>query len=366
MKKSDGLKLTLSKEVLENALATLQPFVEKKDATAITSHILFEVEKDSLILKASDLEIGLSVKISEFTASGDGKFTASGKKTLDLVRGFRNDGEITIEVNGENITIKQKKVKHKLPSMEPDMFPNKEFNLDSIEQSELTVNNESLITGIKKIIPAIATNNPKYEVNGALFDIRDEAINLVSTDTKRLAVFKIKHAGSNKPKQVIIHKKAITEIQKIFLDEIKMFYDGTNLTIKSGNYYFFTKVINGRYPDYERIIPREHKHVFTLNTAAFIEAIEQVSILEPRIKITFKNGEIDFASVDDGNESSEASIETEIKIDEPLTISLNSKYFLEFLKHCDGETFDMKINDANVPFTLESGDFTTITMPEFL
>ena len=100
-----------------------------------------------------------------------------------------------------------------------------------------------LVKSIKKIAPAIDTNNPKFELNGSLIDIKDGFINLVATDTKRLAITKMEKETEHNF-SLIIPKKAISEIQKLFLDTIEMFYDENTLIASSTNFQFFTKLIS--------------------------------------------------------------------------------------------------------------------------
>ena len=108
---------------------------------------------------------------------------------------------------------------------------------------------------LKKILPCIDSNNPKFELNGALLDIKQNYINIVGTDTKRLAVFKFANEASNEF-SLIIPKKAINEIQKLFFDKIEIYYD-ENVLIAQAKILSFHKTDNGKFPDYERVIPKD-------------------------------------------------------------------------------------------------------------
>ena len=139
---------------------------------------------------------------------------------------------------------------------------------------------------LKKILPCIDSNNPKFELNGALLDIKQNYINIVGTDTKRLAVFKFANEASNEF-SLIIPKKAINEIQKLFFDKIEIYYDENVLIAQSQNFEFFTKLINGKFPDYERVIPKDITIRFELSRDKMVEGIKTISMLSDQMKITF-------------------------------------------------------------------------------
>ncbi|MDR2099238.1 MAG: DNA polymerase III subunit beta [Campylobacteraceae bacterium] len=271
----------------------------------------------------------------------------------------RNDHK---EKDNDSVIIKQMRSKYKLPSFESSMFPEFEQNPSL---NEIIIDSVNLINGLRKITPAISTNNPKFELNGALIDVRNSVINLVSTDTKRLALFKIdQSAEKNLP--IILPKKAIAEIQKIFSSNIKLFFDETNLIISNEDYYFFTKVINGKFPDYERIIPRDISNTFILNTEKMIDALKQVSILSPEIKITFEESQISMETIESSNEEAKTGFEAEIKLENPITLAVNSKFILDFLSQCQSENFEIGIHEPTMPFVLTSDNFSTIIMPIIL
>ena len=231
------MKLIVKKQAFENALVSLQPFLERKDFSHITSHIYMTATQDSLILKASDNEIGLSVKITDFILEEEGSTTCNGKKLLDIIRIVKQD-DIIFNSSESLLHIKQGRSNYKLPTFDPNEFPEfpKSNNLPKVE-----INSLKLINAFKKAMPSVDTNNPKFELNGALIDIKDNQISIVSTDTKRLALIKLPHELTQ-TLSLIIPKKAISEIQKLFFNELEIYFDNTNFIIMNENYHFFTKV----------------------------------------------------------------------------------------------------------------------------
>jgi len=238
------MNITIGKSVIENILVHAGPFLEKKDTSQITSHIFLNASNNNLTVKATDYEIGFLVTTDNVNIQREGSITANGKKFLDIVR-ILKDGNIDLEIKKDTLHISQGHSNFKLPTFSHNEFP--EF--PSYEgKARISIESHTLIESLKKITPAIDTNNPKFELNGALIDIQNTSINFASTDTRRLAVVNVNNASDNEL-SIIIPKKAIIEIQKLFFDNIELYYDDTNLIIHSAQYTFFTKLINGKFPE---------------------------------------------------------------------------------------------------------------------
>ncbi len=352
------MKVSINKNVLETVLINTQPYLEKKDLSQITSHLCLIAKNNSLEIKASDYEIGLNYQTTNINIHDEGIATANGKKLLDIIKILKDD-DVILETIQDYLYIKQKNSKYKLPMFNPQEFP--EF--PSIEDKpKFNIDSSALVRAIKKIAPAIDTNNPKFELNGALIDIKTDRINIVSTDTKRLALSTIETSSTEELK-LIIPKKAINEIPKLFSDEIEIFYDENILIAKSKNFLFFTKLINGKFPEYERIIPKEKKHSLQLNRSKIIDAIRQISIISNEIKITFKSNEIVFESLNDDNIEAKTGIEIQTNLEDEIFLATHSRSLLDFLAQIEQNSFTLGYNDASLPFTLENENFITIVMP---
>ncbi len=352
------MKVSINKGVLETILINTQPYLEKKDLSQITSHILINTIEDELILKATDFEIGLSYNSKNVKIIDHGTATANGKKLLDIIKILKDD-EVILETINDNLYIKQNSSKFKLPMFNPNEFP----SFPKIDdKSKFNINSSLFVRSIKKIAPAIDSNNPKFELNGALIDIKNDFINLVSTDTRRLAIVKLENSTGN-TFSLIIPKKAIGEIQKLFFDEIEIYYDENTLIAKSSNFQFFTKLINGKFPDYERIIPKDKNYRLLLNRSKIVEAVKQISIISNEMKITFKSNKIVFESLNDENIEAKTEIEYTTGLDNDIYLATNSRYLIDFLSNIENSDFTLGFNDSSLPFTLEDENFITIVMP---
>jgi DNA polymerase-3 subunit beta len=353
------MKVRVQKQVIETLLINLQPFLEKKDASQITSHVYLQTQGDHCIVKGTDSEIGLQISSDQFQIDHEGHFTANGKKFLDIIRILKDD-EIVLELLGGNIlSIRQGESKFKLPIFDADEYPAFPTTED---KSTITLDSFNLIRNLKKISPAIDTNNPKFELNGALINIQNTQTDLVGTDTRRLAIASLEMTSQTEL-SLILPKKAILEIQKLFLDKIEIFYDETTLIIRNENYLFYTRLINGKFPDYKRIIPSTIKHRFELPKKGMIDAIRMITPISQEIKITFDGDAVSFHSISADNVEAKTKIEVQTGMKEPFEIAINSKYMLDFLAQADHDTFEIGLNEPTLPFMVKDDNFMTIIMP---
>jgi len=352
------MKIRVNKILIESILINLQPFLEKKDASQITSHIYFEAQNDICTIKATDEEIGLVITSKDIIIEDEGSFTANGKKILDIIRILKGE-EISLELIENYINIKQNKSKFKLPTFDSSTYPS--FPLIE-DKPQITLDSINLIKSLKKISPTIDNNNPKFELNGALLNIKNHSTQLVGTDTRRLAVVSLS-SQNEKEFSIIIPKKAILEIQKLFINQIKIYYDKTNLIIQNNNYYFFSRLINGNYPDYERIIPKESKISINLPKRELLESIKMITTISQEIKITFLPESIIFNSLTADNIEAKTELMIHTGLEEHFNLNVNSRYILDFINQIEEHEFQILLNEPTLPFILKDKNFITVIMP---
>ncbi|EDI9897234.1 DNA polymerase III subunit beta, partial [Campylobacter coli] len=214
------MKLSINKNTLESAVLLCNAYVEKKDSSTITSHLLFEADEDKLIIRASDFEIGINYKIRKIRVESGGFATANAKSIADVIKSLNNE-EVVLETIDNFLFIRQKSTKYKLPMFNHEDFP----NFPKTEgKNQFDIDSSDLSRSLKKILPSIDTNNPKYSLNGAFLDIKTDRINFVGTDTRRLAVYTLEKTN-NQEFHISIPKKAIMEMQKLFYEKIEIYYD---------------------------------------------------------------------------------------------------------------------------------------------
>jgi DNA polymerase III, beta subunit len=352
------MKALINKNALESIITNTNPYLEKKDLSAITSHISILAKDGVLNIKATDHEIGLSYKLTNVKIMDEGEATANGKKLLDIIRSLKDD-EVTLETVNNYLYIKQKNSKYKLPMYKFEDFP----KFPTIEnKNRFEIDAVMFGRSLKKILPNIDSNNPKFELNGAFIDIKENYINIVGTDTKRLSVFRLEMPTQNEF-SLIIPKKAISEIQKLFFDKIEIYYDENTLIAQSQNFEFFTKLINGKFPDYNRVIPKEIKRRLKLSRDKMLEGIKTISIISDTMKIIFTPQTITFESVVEDNSEAKTIIDFETGLDEEISIGVRNRYLLDFLLNIEESEFELGFNDFNLAFVVSSNELKTVIMP---
>ena len=147
---------------------------------------------------------------------------------------------------------------------------------------------------------------------------------------------------------------------------MEIFYDENTLLVRSENFIFFTKLINGKYPDYKRIIPKEYKVELSVNRDQMISHMKQIATISHEVKLTFQNHAIIFESLGEDNIEAKTEMPFEAALEEEIVLAVNSRYMLDFLTHVEADTFQLKLNDSTLPFTLQSDNFITVVMPIML
>lgn len=352
------MRVKINKNALESIVTNTKMYLEKRDASAITSHIYLSAMNGILSIKATDYEIGLAYKQSNVTIIDEGDATANGRKLLDIIASLK-DGEITLETIQNYLFIKQNQSKYKLPMFKAEDFP--KFPLTE-GKNKFQINSSQFSRSLKKILPCIDSNNPKFELNGAYIDIKNDFINLVGTDTKRLGIYKLDIKNENEF-SIIIPKKAISEIQKLFYDDIEIYYDENILVAISQNFEFYTKLINGKFPQYEKAIPKEIKKRIRLNRDLMVESIKTIAILSEEMKITFMPNEILFESINEDSSEAKTTIEFNTGLNENFSVIIKNRYLLDFLGSIEESEFDLEFNESNMAIVVISGNLKTIIMP---
>lgn len=351
------MEFKIDKSLLSEAISSLNPYLEKKDAKSIASNIMVKVDNCVLNMYATDYEFGLSIDIVNVIDATDGNFLVNGTNFLNVIKRLKS-GEVHISLVKDNITIKQGKTKLNLEVLPVDTYPT--YKIDESNMKSIKLNDSEVINGIKKTLFSIDQNNPKYELQCTLFDF-DDTLKIVTTDTRTLSMYDTK-LKFDESLQLLIPKKSIVEIQKILDNKCTILFNNTYLVIRNKDLVFHTKLVNGKFPAYQRVIPTESKFTFNIPTSDIIDSIKLITALENTIKLTFKDNIIKLESDSDKNKS-ETEIVLDDSVNEEVTIKANATNLINALLNVDSDKFTMSINSHNLPITLDSNSFKVINMP---
>ncbi len=346
---------SLNKNQLTNAVSIAVAYMPKDGD--FTGKITVEGVQGNIFVKSSDWIQTVIVKNIPFQSSDLTKdyfepFTIDGKKLLTALKAAKTD-EIVFDIQNEHINIKAGRSKVKIETTA-------ETQNIKIQKGETCLTmTDNLIDNFKKVLHAVDTGNPKPELNGILFQSNSGTSNIVGTDTRRLSIVSYNEASNDF--NVIIPKEGVVSIIKLFDSlGVDAYISDTMLTIATDTIEYSTKLINGKFPDYRRIIPKGHTQKVTLNKQKFYELIKEASLFIPEIKIVISDGNITIAD-NDGNCETKDSIDDE---NANIGFYINSKLVLDFLSSYDGEAIQLGFNEKNLPISfIADSNYCEVCMP---
>lgn len=354
------MKFIISKSMLSNIITNVSSYIDKKDISSITSHIYIKASDGALTIRATDYEIGLTYNIKNLNIEIEGAATANGATILNVLKGLK-DEDVIVETMNNFLFLRQKKAKFKLPMYNSLDFP--EFPTTD-GKSKFEINSNLFSRSLKKIMPTIDNNNPNYALNGAFIDPKDGYINLVGTDAKRLGLFRLEaNSSSSEASNIIIPKKAISEMQKLNFDSAEIYYDDSVFIIKNELFEFYTKLINKKFPDYNRVIPTDFKENITMSRDKFLEGIRTISMICDRMSIVIKDSSIVFESLSDDNNEARTEIEYDSNVKEDIKLRVSNRYIIDFLNSIESNTFELSYNNQESAFVVKSDGLINVIMP---
>lgn len=355
------MKILIEKTPLEDALKNLIAFTDKKDLANITSHVFMEANAGILRFEANDLEMGLSLRL-ETEVVEPGSATLNAKHFLDIVSKLE-PGQLALESKEDFVHVSFKRSKFKLPLFDQANFP----PFPTCEQLPLIhFSDTALGDHFKKLLNVIKTNASKYEFGGALLVFKDR-LELVATDAARLSLVQINPDHMPEPttpvQEFILPKRAMLEIVKLFESDFDMFYEPNMLFFKNDSLLLYSKLISGKYPNYQNIIPKTFAHKLELETQSFKEAIKITNALGTTTKIIFYPDRVEFESLHTESSSfASTSIEANTPLDN-FVLKAYARHLLDALNALSAPTFNLLLNESSQPFLVEKEGFKTIIMP---
>ncbi|TLY25625.1 MAG: DNA polymerase III subunit beta [Nitrospirae bacterium] len=371
------MKLRIAREELLTALQRVQGVVEKRNTMPILSNILLEAKPEGVDILATDLEIGMR-GLYKASVQEPGSITLSARKLYEILKELR-DGEIEL-ATGENnwATIQAGKSQFKVVGLSSSEYP----ALPAIEREGLTpLAGSGLLQLIRKTLFAVGDNDARYILNGLLVTLttaeKKTTLRLVGTDGHRLAVAEQEVGGAggkDTPKEIkaIIPKKAAHEMRRLLEEgdgEPLIGFTKNLLIFRKSGLLLTSRLMEGNYPNYQQVIPKEQGKRVTVDKAELEGALRRVAVLSRdktnAVKVTFSSGHMTlFSSNPDFGEATE---ELPARYGgEPLTTGFNARYLLEVLGVIDEETVSLQMDTPLSPCLIrEPGNagFTCVVMP---
>lgn len=347
--------ITTNTGALLNSVAVANTFMPKEGD--FLGKMVMVGNDGKLQVKASDLVQTIIYKNIDFVSSdltdSDFKaFSIDGKRLLTTLKAAKTD-EVSIEIHAEHIVIKSGRSKVKIETM---------ANTQTIEIQSgngSSFDFSSQIGGFEQILHAVDTNNPKFELNGAFLQIKNGVFCIVSTDAKRLAVVTTETTLNDK--EVIIPKSGIQTIVKLFKGfNISAEIESTNLSVHTDGISFSTKLINGKFPEWQRIVPQTLTQRITVDRYRLSELLKEASLFDSSVSITIRNGEITIKDFEGNTEVVDTVSDTNANI----VFGINSRVLLDFLASYNEDNVQIGFNGPNLPIMLIANpNYKEVAMP---
>ena len=351
------MKFTAEKYTLLKSLSHVQSIVEKKNTLPILSNILLEAKENSLILSATDMDISITEKLN-CSIIEEGSTTVSAHTIYDIIRKLPDASEIEIISNdGKIITLRSGKSKFSLGCL-----PKKDFPIIEISdlEIEMNINSQKFLKLIDKTRFAISNEETRYFLNGIYFHKKNEDrsnfLSVVATDGHRLAKMDFNfNEDSKEIEGVIIPKKTVNELCKLLAEydgSIKISMDSNKIVFFINESILISKLIDGNFPDYDRVIPKNNNHILRINRQDFSMAVDRVSTItsdkSPIIKFKLLNNVMNMSSVNSDSGTATEDIITKYSGIE-IEIGFNSKYILEMINNLEDDEIILSFKDASSP-----------------
>jgi DNA polymerase III subunit beta len=332
------MEFTVSKSDLVRELSLSQGVVEKKTTIPILSNVLLEAKDDRVTLTATDLELGIRCSCPA-RVKKEGSGTVPARKLLDFVR-LLPEGDVTfkfLENHWASITCGRSRTR--IAGMSRESYP----ELPAMPETIAEIPVKTLAGMIARTSFAISMEESRFTLNGALLLMRPEGLTMVATDGHRLAYVQgtpDEAAQMNQQFRALIPKKAMTELLKLADDageegKVAFAGDENHLFFQVGDRLLMTRKLTGNFPDFERVLPKDHTLVATLLKDEIKAAIERVAQFADErsraIRVQFTNGEVKVFSSSVEMGESEESVPSEYEGPD-LEIGFNAQYLLEFLR----------------------------------
>ena len=334
----------LKEEIVKSLNLTLG-VVEKRQTLPILSNVLIEVDESSLKLTATDLESEISTTSTISNFNSGGKTTTPARKLSDLCRLLPDMAEIHFFLDGDNLKIESGSGKYNLSTLPSDDFPVFEFE-DS--QGQINISAENLKTIITKTSFAMGNQDWRHYLNGLFISIDDKNITSVATDAHRLALASSTlNEASMETTDGIVPRKSINEVGKLVGDNsenVLIKISQSSILVEAAGTKFVSKLIEGKFPDYEQVIPTGESSLLVIDRKNFSDSLSRVSVLSSEkykgVRIITKENSLNISANNPEKEQGEEVVSCEYSGEE-IDIAFNVNYLQEILSTIDSEKIEI-------------------------
>ncbi len=343
------MKFTAVREALLKPLQAVIGVVERRQTMPILANVLLVAKDGKLAVTATDLEVEL-VAQAEVEINGPGEVTVPGRKLLDICKALPEKASLSIALSGEKLSIKSGRSKFTLTTLPAADFP----TVDDIDAGQtIGLPQATLCKLLDKTHFSMAQQDVRYYLNGLLVETNGKHLRAVATDGHRLALCQVVLKGKKMPEQqVIVPRKGVLELQRLMSGEGKVDLQlGSNhIRIELDGIRFTSKLIDGRFPEYERVIPQDTSNQLSADRALFRGALQRTAILSNEkyrgIRLIIRDNGIVLQAHNPEQEEAEEELEVKYKGDD-IEIGFNVNYLLDALGAIESDEVTLSVVDSN-------------------
>ena len=363
------MQIKINREVLLKPLINVTGIVERRHTLPILSNLLVEAEKNTIKLTATDLEMQISLNVATDLKEAFST-TISAKKFLDICRSLPEAIDIDMVSKDNRMLVKAGKSRFNLQTLPAADYPvMTKVSGDSIKINISQIEFKRLL---KQVEFAMAQQDIRYYLNGLLLEVNENKLNLVGTDGHRLSFTSATLSQSYEKSDVILPRKTVIELIKLLEDnddEVAIEVATGQVNFAFGEISLISKVIDGKFPDYHRVIPTEHGNMFTVNRVEILTAMQRASILSNEkyrgIRMVLSDNNIKLISTNTEQEEAEEELEISYQ-QEALDIGFNVTYLIDVLNNTQQENINFSFADANSSCLItvpDDNDYKYVVMP---
>ena len=370
------MKFIVSSSQLLKQLQILGGVINANNTLPILDNFLFELSNNKLNISASDLETTMSTSL-EVEADEPGAIAVPARLLLDILKTFAEQ-PLTFKVeDNHTIEISSDSGKYALAYADGEEFP-KAVELDS--PSSASLQGSILATGISKTIFASGNDDLRPVMSGVFFQLSPERLIFVATDAHKLVKYVRTDVHANEVAEFIMPKKPLNLLKNILTgseEEVRIEYNDTNARFSFGNSVLICRLIDGKYPNYEAVIPRENPNKLTLDRSSFYNSVRRVSIFSSKtthqIRLKMAGTELKISAEDlDFSNKADERLQCSYEGDD-MQIGFNSRFLLEMLNHLNSNEILLEMSLPNRAGILtpvdgleEGEEITMLVMPVML
>jgi DNA polymerase-3 subunit beta len=356
-------------EILD-PLSAVSGIIERRHTLPILSNVLIDRSADALSFLATDIEIQIQARSAASLPGEAHAVTVGARKLVDILRALPEGAEVTLQQQDKRLLVKAGKSRFTLQTLPAEDFPRLAKPAGDVARFTLTQKALRRLLGLVQY--AMAQQDIRYYLNGLLVVVEDKQLKLVATDGHRLAYASLPLAADLPRQEVIVPRKTVLELGKLLADndeEVKIELAATQAAFSFGAVELVSKLVDGKFPDYTRVIPTTHKNKLQIEREPLRQALMRAAILsnEKFRGVRWVLGDGSLKIVSSNAEQEEAHEELEVKYSgDALDIGFNVNYLLDVLNNVSGSAVDCAFGDSSSSALLSYAtekDFKYVVMP---